>query len=455
MNKKLYSAAASALMGLSITFFSVNAAADAASDLVRKLVAKDILTEEEGNLLLQSRAQEIAETTHFEVGKKGLKVNSADGDFSMQFGGRLHADVFGHSSNGDLAGGVDPVDGTEIRRGRIYLKGKAYDDFKYMIEADFGGNKTSVKDLFLTYTGFNAPLELTVGNQKHAMSMEVQESSNDIMFTERSLVTALTVPYFDRAIGLNLKGSGDNWSLQSGIYGDTVSSGNKNNDEGHGFGIRGSFAPVMNKEKGHLVHLGLNYGYRSLSDDNLANTKSAAFAYETTNASELKLFNTGAIGGLNDVQTAIVELAAMFGPLSFQTEYAKTSADIDGAADVDLTAFYGQIGYTLTGESRRYKGSDGEFKRLTPKQNFSLSQGTWGAWEVATRYDQIDLNDGLVLGGKGKRYTLALNWYLNPNVRFMADWSRTSDLTNGPIVKANGSDVDDIDAFTLRGQWAF
>ena len=85
MNKKLCNAAASALVGLSFSFFSTNAAADAASELVRKLVAKDILTEEEGNLLLQSRAQEIAEATHIEVGKKGLKVKSADGDFSMQF----------------------------------------------------------------------------------------------------------------------------------------------------------------------------------------------------------------------------------------------------------------------------------------------------------------------------------------------------------------------------------
>ena len=74
---------------------------------------------------------------------------------------------------------------------------------------------------------------------------------------------------------------------------------------------------------------------------------------------------------------------------------------------------------------------------------------------MAARYDQVDLNDADLFGGEQKRATLALNWYLNENVRLMADYSRSFDLDNSPVTKANGEEPDDIDVFWLRTQWAF
>ena len=293
-----------------------------------------------------------------------------------------------------------------------------------------------------------------MGNQKHAMSMEVEESSNDIMFTERSMLTALTTPYFDRALGVSLRGYGEHWHVKGGFYGDGISPGSSKNDEGHGVAIRGSFAPIMDKDK--LLHIGASLGKRSLSDDNKTpNVKSASFSHETTHGSSLKLLNTGTVAGVDDVQTGIIELAAKYGPLSFQSEIAKTKVDREIGSDLDFTGFYAQVGYTLTGESRRYKGSEGEFKGLKPANHFSLKKGTWGAWEVAARYDQLDLNDGLIAGGDGKRYTVALNWYLNDNMRILGNYSRTFDISKGPVTKLNGSDADDIDVFTLRTQWFF
>jgi phosphate-selective porin OprO/OprP len=365
----------------------------------------------------------------------------------------MHADYSNHTGDESLAGGKEAVDGTEIRRGRIALSGTVYKDFDYMIETDFGGDKVSVKDLFMVYHGFNAPLELTVGHQKHAMSMEIQESSNDIMFTERSLVSALTVPFFDRAIGVNLKGFGKNWNVQSGFYGDSMSNGdNKNNDEGRGFGVRGSYAFINESDK--VLHLGANYGYRKVSEDNLVNTKSTEFSYKTTNLSNLKLVDAK-FKDMDNVQTGIVELAAMYGPLSFQSEYAKSTVERNTGSDVDFDAFYAQVGYTLTGESRTYKGSDGEFKRLVPKSKFSLKDGTWGAWEVAARYDQVDLEDRDITGGEEKRISLSLNWYLNEDVRILAGYTKAFDLDGGALKKADGSYADDIDVYTLRTQWAF
>lgn len=461
-----------AVTGALLLTTGLSAMADSTTDIVNALISKGVLTEEEGALLIKGRTGEkesaekkAKDQASVKVGKKGLEVESGDGNFSLKLGGRMHADVTSFQNDDNLRArgpvtNVTPLEatsGTEIRRGRIALSGTLYKDFDYIIETDFSGNATGVRDLFVNYRGFK-PLEITVGHQKHAMSMEIQESSNDIMFNERSAVQALTLPYFDRAIGVNLKTSGDNWNVQGGVYGDSVSPQENGSvgrsDEGGGWGLRGTFAPI--NEENRLVHFGANIGQRKTNDaNNQVNSNSPAFALRTANNSGLSLSNTGNITGLDKVTLGILEFSAMYGPLSFQSEFAQAKAEREQRSDLDFNAFYVQAGYSLTGESRTYKGSDGEFKRLKPKNNFSLEKGTWGAWEVAARYDQLDLVDEDILGGEQKRVSLNLNWYMNENVRLLAGYTRTFDLENSPIVKANGDQPDSIDLLTLRTQFAF
>lgn len=465
MNYKLNSLVAATLAGSLLMGFGANAMADSTEDIVNALITKGVLTEEEGALLLKGRAGEkeaaekkVRSNPTFEVGKKGLQVKSPDGDFSIKLGGRLHVDYSNHTGDESLKGGKEAVDGSEIRRARIALSGTLYRDYDYLIETDFGGDKVGLKEALVIYHGFNAPMELTVGNQKQPMSMEVEESSNDIMFTERSLVSALTLPAFDRALGVNLKGYGHDWHVNGGLYGDGVANGASNKDEGHGFGVRGSWAPI--NEENRVLHLGANYGYRKVSEDNLLNGKQSSsklvpeFSYKTTNLSGLKLVDA-TVANMDNIKLGLVELAGMYGPLSFQSEFAKANVSRTVGSDIDFNAMYVQVGYTLTGESRTYKGSDGEFKRLKPKNDFDLKKGTWGAWEVAARYDQVDLQDANVTGGEQKRVTVGLNWYLNEDVRVMADYSRAYDLSGGAMTKADGSYADDIDVYTVRTQWAF
>lgn len=461
VNIQLRRAVMAALTGSALLGFGSNAMADSTFDLIQALVDKGVLTEEEAMPLMKSRANDEKAAqkkeksfARVDAGSKGLVVKSGDGRSEIAIGGRLHVEAMSHRNDEKLTKGA--TDGTDIRRSRIYVKGKVDQDWKYIIEADLAGNKVSMKDVFGEYVGIEG-WDFTFGNQKHAMSMEVQESSNDIMFTERGLTYALTTPYFDRAIGLNAKTFGDTWNVQGGIYGDHYSpEASGDVDEGHGYAIRGTWNPVWDKEAGHMVHLGANYGSRSVSNqtNKISGGGKGDFSYETTNGSNLKLLDTPDIAGLEKVNVGVLEFAAMYGPLSFQSEY--TQAKAKGTNNYDFNAWYANVGYTLTGEHRQYKPTDGEFKRLKPKNNFNLKNGTWGAWEVAARYDTLDLNDGDVLGGDGDRYTLALNWYLNYNFRIMADYSKIYDIKNGPVtVASTGKEADNIDTFTLRAQWAF
>lgn len=402
-------------------------------------------------------SQPSTNAASLKMGKKGLEISSAKGDFKMSIGGRIHMDASTHTNDGLIEkSSGDPVEatsGSSIRRGRIALKGVLYKDYQFILETDFAGDNVSMKDAMVTYTGVKA-YELTVGNQKHAVSMEIQESSNDIMFIERSLLSALTTPHFDRAMGINLKTKGDDWSLQGGIYGDAISSSGDGADEGGGWGVRGTIAPINEANK--LIHLGASLGQRQANDNNkLSNSKTPRARYETTAISELYLTNTGSIDGFEDISFIGLEAAAMHGPFSIQSEYGQTSINRDVGRNLSFDAYYVQMAWTLTGEARRYKGSDGEFKGLKPGKVFDPDQGKWGAWELAIRLDELSLNDVDVVGGEQKRLTLNLNWYLNDNLRILMGYSRAYDVEDSPLMQIGGDEPDNVDVFMIRTQLAF
>src|SRR6056300_139110 len=87
--------------------------ADSTEDLVNALVTKGVLTEEEGALLSKNRTKEKKSESKVTVDKKGITVKSADDNFKMQIGGRMHA-TFADHSHGNLGSAADPTDGTEI-----------------------------------------------------------------------------------------------------------------------------------------------------------------------------------------------------------------------------------------------------------------------------------------------------------------------------------------------------
>ncbi|MDP1678618.1 MAG: porin, partial [Candidatus Nitrotoga sp.] len=325
-----------------------------------------------------------------ELNKKGLGFKTEDGQFKFGFGGRLHTDATYHSNDKLQKGGdrIEANDGTEIRRARIVFKGTLWKDFNFYTEADFGDNSVGMKDLFLNYTGWDFA-DITVGHQKQNISMEVQESSNDMMFTERSLIYSFTQVLFDRAIGLHLKKSDKNWSAQVGVYGDAMTANKSNSnkgsgkaDEGFGASTRVTFAPINTPNE--VIHLGGFAGVRTPNGKNKFNDVGSSFFYETTHMSNLNLTDTGAIAGIDDAKMVGLELAAMSGPFSVQSEYAKVKVQREkNLSSLDFDAFYVQAGWTLTGESRSYKGSDGEFKRLKPKSKFQMGKPGFGALELA------------------------------------------------------------------------
>lgn len=364
--------------------------------------------------------------------KGGLKITSGDGDFKFQIGGRLMVDAAFYDQDK-----VDLGDGTKLRRARLYAKGVLFKDWKFKTQYDFADNEVSVKDAYIRYTGFK-PTTITIGQYKEPFSLEELTSSRYSTFMERALPNAF-VP--GRNIGVGLHTYGKQWTLAGGLFGEGAGDEHfEGENEGWGTTGRVTFAPV--NESNQVVHLGAAVSYRTPNGDNIFSIDSRP----ESDVTDVKLVDTGDLTMVDNYLLYGAESALVWGPVSLQGEYMQMEINRDGGMpDATLDGWYAYISWFLTGESRAYEFEDGEFARVKPMHN--VGKGGFGAWELAARYSMIDLDDGLLNGGAEDNLTLGVNWYVNPHVRFMANYIHVNTNSNA------GNDDPNIVQF--RGQLDF
>ena len=395
-------------------------------DLLDVLRQNKTITSEQYESLKKNR--EGAKQKNF---NKGLRFQSQDGQFKYKIGGRLMFDAAYYDNSGRELG-----NGTNVRRARMFIAGTLYKDWDFMGEYDFADNDVSVKSAFIAYSGFeNAYIQ--IGNFKEPFSLEELTSSKYITFMEPALPNAFVQ---GRNLGIGLLTHGDNWTFGAGAFGEGVDA-NRANDDGYGFSSRITFAPIHEQTK--AVHVGLSSAFRTPTSE----TKITGFSTTPeSNVTTVKTVDTGNITQVDNFTTLGVEGAVVLGPLSLQSEYIWSHVNREASIpDPEFQGFYVYASYFLTGENRVYSAKNGKFGRVKPEKN--AGQGGIGAWEVAIRYSNIDLNGGGITGGEEDNITVGLNWYVNPRVRFMANYIHIDTDQNAGNENSN--------AFQMRGQIDF
>lgn len=397
----------------------------------------------------------------------GIKVKTEDGRFEANVNGRIQFDYYSFSEDESARIGTTPFGsgvvasganrgGAAFRRAYLTLAGKAY-GWEYKFENDFtaAGAGTSFREMWIaTNVG---PGKLIIGQHKPFRGMEELTSSNEITLIERPNTTATGI-YAGRQFLTGLFYKGNTETLGYGVHATTLQN-SVASTEGHSFGARGYWFPMS--ADGGTLHLGLAYS----SDREDAGSLNAAptFQYGGRRGIALGLANAGTAlaSGFGTQSTLHGELAGSFGSFTAQAEYAMATLEnaygtAAAPSDADVTAYYVQASYFITGEKKVYKKDRGAFGSPKPINDF-------GAVEAVVRYESSENSEtataaanGCSLGGvaagtyqtcEGSQITLGANWYVNPNVRFMLNYY---------IAEADvGSGSDEPEAITLRAQMSF
>jgi phosphate-selective porin OprO/OprP len=380
-----------------------------------------------------SAAAEDDGDVEIRLDRGGLRVSSADDAFEFELGGRVHVDHAVYFGDDEGFG-----DGAEMRRVRIRWGGQLFRDWGYKGEVDFAGDEVSLKSTYLSYEGLESAV-FTVGNFKHPFGLSRLGSSNTMVFMERAAAANLLPPGRDIGVGAALHG--DRWNAALGVFRQGENDGDAQN-EGWAVTGRGVLRPWQGDQG--VLHLGAALSYRRF-----LGTDTERFRERPeTHVSGVRLVDTGDIADLDEQLLYGFELFGTHGPFAVQSEFLRTELMRRGR-NLDFQGWYAAASWLLTGESRGYNARKGIFGGVVPRRN--LGEGGFGAWEVGLRYSTLNLNSAEIQGGAQEILTVGLNWYVNPNIRFMADFVDVLDSHRS----GNPQDGADPMAYQMRAQVNF
>jgi phosphate-selective porin OprO/OprP len=425
-------------------------------------------------------------------------VKSGDGRFTMAIRVRFQSDFAGFMQDSThpagFAGPADLASGAVVRRAYFGVEGKAFSDFAYEFRINGGGSDGGstgaagvpaagegdplVNKAVITYTGI-PHWHLNVGIIEPAFMFEGTTSSASLIFMERPEIDNIAADSFGaadsrRGIELGWQHSdflwaGDNLAITGAFTGNkTGSAGNHGNGGDENSQILGRISErLWTNGYDSNIQIGAS-GASVLYSGTAAGGGSQTLRFRDRpeiRVDGTRLIDTGSIAAKTGHMFAF-DAGGNWHEFFLGGEYAEFTADrIVGGVVTDHPTFdgwYAEASWILTGEAKSYSPSAinnevGGFNAPAPSAPFSLSGGSWGAWELAVRYSNTDLNwhtnvaNG-VFGGEERVVAIALNWYLNRNVRVMLD-DNIVNVKKGTLAIPN-RDGQDINIVGLRVQFA-
>ncbi len=370
--------------------------------------------------------------------------------------GRMHTDAnWFHQSPANRQAVGDIQDGTYFRRARLGFDAKAFEITEYRLDFEMasGGGRPSLFDAYGRITNLPVIGNLTIGHIREPFSLEAQTSSNWYTFLERSLNNT-----FDpsRNWGLMLHDHNEDQTLTWAMGVFREGSDNFGDDIGdsgeRAFTTRTTWLPFYDEgsEGRYFFELGASYSYRDPDNSFVGGPGGAENSIVSYSGRPEDNLNEDGVGRVPnfvsasipnavDVQLMGFESSWNLGSLNLQSEYIASYVDRFGMDPVWFHGSYFQASYFLTGEARQWDRKLGTFGRAQVFEPFfrvKTKDGcctSRGAWEVALRWNYLDLSDRNINGGYLEASTIGLNWYLNSYVRMMFNYSLNElhDFTDG------------------------
>lgn len=433
--KKFRGVAAALAVFLTVSLFAQEARAESNEELLKRL---DSLEQEVKILKRQlevKKEDEDKKKTETPIitasSKDGFSIKSPDDQFKLKIRGLLNVDSRFFLDNKKDVGSTDTF---IVRRARPIFEGTVYKNFGFYIMPELGGGSLSLVDGYVDYIHAQE-LKVRAGKFKEPFQLERLQPIAAANFVELGLPANLAP---NRDVGAQISGGfwNDALEYQLGVFNGSPDQGSSsstdvdtNNDKD--VAVRIFSQPFKNGDNEFVRGLGV--GFASTFGHQEA---TATPTYRSPAQAQVFTFNSGvtADGTHYRYSPQGYWYYNQFGVIA---EYVSSTQElVRGALREKFFNDAWQVSgtYVLTGE-------DASFKGVKPRRPFDLSLNQWGAFEIAARYGELDLDNDFFAKGfaspnnsitRERALGLGLNWYLNNNVRLMLDYERT-DFTGGGI----------------------
>lgn len=380
----------------------------------------------ERNLELQEEARvaKEKEAAVVTVNDKGASFKSANGDYEFKFRGLLQGDGRFYSA-GEPAGTYDTF---LLRTARPIFEGTLGKWIGYRFTPEFAGDSATIVDAYADLK-FSPAATVRVGKFTSPVGLERLQSSAALSEVERALPSELAP---NRDIGAQLQGEFAKGTVSYGIgvFNGTVDGRDAvttNPDNEFEYAGRLFFEPFKNDAS---FWSGLGFGIGGSIGDTEGTGNNFLPRYRS--AGQVQFFNyRGAVAA--DGRRTRWSPQGYFYHNSFGllAEYIESAQELSvGATQAELenTAWQATLSWVLTGEDASYRGV------TKPSSPFSPGKGGWGAWELVGRYGELDVDrdafplfaDPAVAARSAQSWTVGVNWYLNSNLKLVANYLQTS-----------------------------
>ncbi|MBX7166185.1 MAG: hypothetical protein K1X74_07535 [Pirellulales bacterium] len=358
---------------------------------------------------------------------------------SIQVRGRVEAEaVMAAQSAESKAILGDLQNGYGFRRVRLGAQGEITDSTSWVSEVELAGGTVRLRDVFVGFDAIPGFSQIRIGHFREPYSLEGMTSSNFMTFLERSPINVLS-PARNWGVCGYWWPETERLLFSLGAFRDgTPSNGQSTgDDDSWAYTTRLTGLPYYDPDEDNfrLIHLGGAVSYRIPPDGVINFTPRLTSNLLTVEDNPGSPFLPALDVAANDYQLYNLQAAGVLGAFSVQAEWSSAAVQQPDGNSIFVNGVYVYYSYFLTGEHRSYNTTRGSFDRINVLRPVMRKRGDprggFGALEQATRFSYLDFSSpnlppnmsGIPTSTNLYELSVALNWYLNTNTRFMFDYT--------------------------------
>lgn len=306
----------------------------------------------------------------------------------------------------------------DVRLGTVV---KIFDNWEAKIELGYADKKVSMKDIFVSYK-----LDKHLFRLGYAYEPWGSARVGTASFRFMQNATADNALGQGRELGINYSYNHNWMNVMAGVFsgGDIQTSGQM--DQGYAIAAKFIGRPLM--KEGRVLHLGLAPRFAEGKDvmdfaggvpTNLVSKSENGFV----DASVDRVINSWKLDA---------ECIFIYDKWYFQGQYLFAHLNRGGVDNFNGKGGYAQAGYLILGERHNYNVSTGMMGNPAPK-----------SLELLLRYDNVNLNDAGVQGGRLSDITVGVNYFINKYIAAKLNYTR---MMVGDSSPKGGGDFDLLQA---------